>query len=349
MLSLRPVAIAATAVLLSPSAFALAQGISFGDLFKPNGIPTQIKVSGIPADMHAVSVQTSGSSGSPMDAFTGYWPLMLMGSMMSSQNNQAPQEAALMGAMEMMGVSWTKGDVVSVQGHDYLVTYKMSLSLAGLSSGPPTFPDHLDLMLVRNDYVQSIQPKPDITPESYANAFGAVSAMHGAQAQAATATAGGFAGTAGTTGSSGELRSLQTQTESNAKQLALGMLMYTSDWDDILPYAQDTKAAYYITQPYIKNTSTTKTLNPNGGMLRLNMSIAGVNSAKIPNPADTPMYYDSLPWPDGRYVVAFCDGHVKLVDSTEWKKLLKYVSRKLPKAAKPLPASYGRHWGEVIK
>jgi prepilin-type processing-associated H-X9-DG protein len=124
---------------------------------------------------------------------------------------------------------------------------------------------------------------------------------------------------------------------SNGKQIALGMLMYTNDYDDVLPYVQSVVTVKEITYPYIKTKSVWETGNP-ASQWRFNMCVGGALETDIQEPASTPMFYESAPWPDGRRVVAFMDGHVKLVSSSDWKAMAKYLKLKLKKkATKPLP------------
>lgn len=135
-----------------------------------------------------------------------------------------------------------------------------------------------------------------------------------------------------------QTRVLRDKSVSNAKQLALGMLLYCSDYDDVFPYVQDTKSAFVVTYPYIKDLSITKTLNPTGGEFVFNRNVGGVHAAKIPNPALTPMYVESKFWPDDRRIVAYVDGHVKAEPRANWPKVEKSLLLKFPrKAKKPLP------------
>lgn len=132
---------------------------------------------------------------------------------------------------------------------------------------------------------------------------------------------------------------LRSRSMSNAKQLALGMLMYISDYDDVFPFVQDTKAAFVVTYPYMKNLEATKTLNPKGGQFVFNRNIGGVNATKIKEPALTPMYHETQYWTDDRRIVAYTDGHVKAVAKTEWNKVQTFLDMKFPREAKkPLPS-----------
>lgn len=127
---------------------------------------------------------------------------------------------------------------------------------------------------------------------------------------------------------------------SNAKILASGMLLYASDWDDILPWAQNTLTAQAVSQPYLKNTTVMKSLNPRGGQLAINGNVGGVQVGPIP--VGVPLFYDSKPWPDGSRVVAFVNGSVKIVPKKDWPRVAKMLAKKWKRAAKrPLPKD---HW-----
>jgi len=133
-------------------------------------------------------------------------------------------------------------------------------------------------------------------------------------------------------------RVLRAQSVSNAKQLALAMLLYCSDYDDVFPYVQDTKATFVVTYPYVKDLSVTKTLNPMGGEFVFNRNVGGVAAGKIPDPALTPMYVESKFWPDDRRIVAYVDCRVKAEPRANWAKVEKSLQQKFPrKAKKPLP------------
>lgn len=131
----------------------------------------------------------------------------------------------------------------------------------------------------------------------------------------------------------------RAQTAANAKQLATGMLIYCTDWDDLFPYVQDTKAAFVVTLPYLKSKDAMRTLNPNGGTFEFNLHIGGVNQAEIREPALTPMYIETRFWPDDQRIVAYANGRTKAESKADWPKVEKYLKIKFPRTAKkPLPS-----------
>jgi hypothetical protein len=142
-------------------------------------------------------------------------------------------------------------------------------------------------------------------------------------------------------GLQGSNEDLMGQTRSNMKLIALGTIMYTTDWDDVLPYAQSTRAVAYCTEPYMKNRRIWQTLNPNGGKIQFNMGIAGVGVDDVQNPAETPLFYETQFWPDGSRVVAFLDAHGSSISNSDWPIVNKALAAKFKRKAKPLPANWG--------
>lgn len=120
------------------------------------------------------------------------------------------------------------------------------------------------------------------------------------------------------------------------KLVALSLLMYGTDYDDVFPFVQATKVAARVTEPYCKDKSIWKSVNPNGGQLQLNMCISGVMMTAIEEIAGTPLVYDSKAWPGGYWLVSHTDGHVKFVNSARWKGMQKYLKLKLPRVGKPI-------------
>ena len=128
----------------------------------------------------------------------------------------------------------------------------------------------------------------------------------------------------------------RTVTISNLKQLGTGAMIFLSDYDDYFPYVQSTPQLFEFLYPYLKNREIMKTGNPMGGDFRFNMSLAGVSSTEIASPAETPMFFESVAWPDGRRCVAFADSHVKAVSADEWLNMQPLMNLKLKRRGKPI-------------
>ncbi len=91
-------------------------------------------------------------------------------------------------------------------------------------------------------------------------------------------------------------RKVQNKAMSQAKQVTLAMLMYSSDYDDLLPRASDWQDTVY---PYVKNRDLF-----NGFVF----SMDGQDISKVNEPASTML--GTVDTPYGR-AVAYLDGHVK--------------------------------------
>jgi hypothetical protein len=277
-----------------------------------------IKPSDLTNEYRAVRISVAGASADPLASLS---PYLAMG--MSSQGSELAEFGAIFDR------SWTKGDVVLVEGQRFLVTYKLDLSILDFAekNGRGEFrrlPDaskvSLKLVLVKVEGIQTIESSPTLKGEDLVRILGAGAAITPIQANA------------------------KGQALSNLKQVALGMMMYCADSDDVLPYVQGTKAAQYVTFPYMKSIKLWESKNPNGGELRFNVALGGVSVTAIEDPSAVPLLFDSKAWPDGTRLVAFADGHVKSVDETTWKSLQKWLSRRYKASGRPLPLSYGKDW-----
>ncbi len=117
---------------------------------------------------------------------------------------------------------------------------------------------------------------------------------------------------------------------SNLKQISLGLLMYTQDYDETLPPAQKWQSGE---MPYVKNQSLFACSESKTGGYAFNRRIGRLHVRFFDSPALSPMVFDStLPGPeandllqsfDARHSssggvggnVGFADGHVKLLRS----------------------------------
>lgn len=308
-------------MLLVPYALAVAQEISTVDLVSGNygKYATTLKLADLREGYKAVRLAVANPG-----ALTELAPLIVLSGVHDSR---------VMAQYRLAGCYWSNGDVVKSLGREYLVAYKVDWDIETLlansrnvqgsvPSAAPAVEPMLKINLIALNSIQKVEPCPDITKKDLIDAFGG--------------------------GAKPSADSLQEQTLSNVKQVALGMLMYSNDYDDYLPYAQSSKSAWYVEYPYVKSINMFKTLNPNGGMIRFNMGIAGAYMESIIEPANTVMLYESEPWPDGRRAVAFLDGRAKLVTREEWAELAKRLTPPgIKRAKKPLPAGYDAEFDKV--
>ncbi len=105
---------------------------------------------------------------------------------------------------------------------------------------------------------------------------------------------------------------LFTSSLSSAKQVALAMLMYQADYDDVMPPNMNNPTfVEMVTDPYMKNRSLWTSNNPAGARFLPNEELSLVTSYEIVHPERAPMIYESKEWSDGRRIIAYADGHTK--------------------------------------
>lgn len=307
----------AFAVALVACPVALSQGsnrLTFSELLKGEALKHAFKLSEMPDDFRALDITTTGM-GNYMDAVGGMVG-GIMGGLLGGQNAYA----------DAVGKYWTNGREVTLGEQTYLVAYKGKVSLdmsAASGDGPPKMnaSDEFRLTLLRVDQIVSITP------------LGLDKAK-----LAELKAAGGSDESGGLLGvfSQAKESAKETATLSNAKQLALGFMMYMGDHDDVFPYVHSTASAFRQIEPYTKNTEIQRTLNPNGGRILFNTALAGVPSTSLENPAETVLLYEDTPWPDGKRTVAFADGHAKRLDAAEWETASGSLKLKLKRVGKPI-------------
>lgn len=91
----------------------------------------------------------------------------------------------------------------------------------------------------------------------------------------------------------------RAQAMSQAKQVALGLIMYSADHDDTLPSNAGNWQGDVA--PYLKNDSL---------FSGFNYTFQGGDVTKIDRPAETELGYITVP---GGRAVAYCDGHVRYI------------------------------------
>lgn len=127
---------------------------------------------------------------------------------------------------------------------------------------------------------------------------------------------------------------------SNEKQLALGVLQYVQDYDEMFPRK---KTAYKeLIFPYVKNNEIFTCPSDAKGTISyaMNSNMQGAILAAVNSPAQTVLFYEGKNMQfdfkhDGRTAVAFADGHAKLLTPEEAKNVFWYPSGKNPPPPKP--------------
>ncbi|HRF60462.1 MAG TPA: hypothetical protein PLH94_11200 [Fimbriimonadaceae bacterium] len=136
-------------------------------------------------------------------------------------------------------------------------------------------------------------------------------------------------------------RSEKSATLSRSKQVGISLLLYCSDYDDVLPWPQDSHSCWRAIHPYSKNRDIFKTLNPNGGEFAFNMALGGVSMRDISAPERTIMVHETKAWPDGGRVGTHVDGSARFFTAEMWKERAKTLNLKLKRTAKkPLPKDW---------
>lgn len=132
---------------------------------------------------------------------------------------------------------------------------------------------------------------------------------------------------------------------SNLKQLSLALLMYTQDYDEVLPPVKSPEKFRPLLQPYVKNESLFFVPNTEPKQAYLsNVSLSYHTQGEINNPAETVLFYEPQVATDGTRAIAFADGHVKRKPEAEFQLLLKASQMKMlnaktepPQKPKPKP------------
>lgn len=133
----------------------------------------------------------------------------------------------------------------------------------------------------------------------------------------------------------------QHKAKSSAKQLTIAMLLYATDSDDVLPYAQNDETWLRVLYPYVKNRDVLVTSNPQKSKWNFNVNLGGVNITTLKSPVTTPVLRDGKLWPSGERVTGFIDGHVEALAPAKQKASDKaWATSYKREAKKPLPADH---------
>ena len=117
---------------------------------------------------------------------------------------------------------------------------------------------------------------------------------------------------------------------SNVKQIATGMMLYASDWDERFPVAGSTAQAQKLVGPYVKNDALWR--SPNGGRVLYNTALSGVSQTSLQDIAGTLLVWEESVYADGKRAVGFTDGHVRLADRPTWSQLWATETQRRDKA-----------------
>ncbi len=103
----------------------------------------------------------------------------------------------------------------------------------------------------------------------------------------------------------------QTTTTANLRSFGIAVLMYASDFDDVLPPTTESAeamepyvAGYYKDGPLVSN-------NPQGERIDGNAALGGKKLPQVTHPDRRALLFDSAAWPNGRRLVLFVTGRVE--------------------------------------
>lgn len=201
------------------------------------------------------------------------------------------------GAAPTLDQYYTHGETTVIGGETYLIAYRYALNLPELArdntdTPPQITPETIITLSLIN--VRQIASLDGIQP------FVPISA---AQVQAQTS------------------ENAQAESLSNLKQIGLGLMQYTQDYDEKFPPMQSAAITQKAIYPYIKSDAVF--LNPaTHEPYRVNTSLSGHSLAEIDNPSSMVEYYEASAGSDGLRAVLFADGHVKRLPDAEWQRLL---------------------------
>lgn len=283
---------------------------SVGSLVANPNLKPSLKPADLPDSFKAAMIDVEGANG----IMSSLSPMLVYGMISGGRTGGGSDDTVK--ALTYVQVVWTDGSTVQTDAGTYLATYQMDPVVLMGGEKPSADSELLKLVYVRRDMIVSLSPRPDLTREGMVAYFSEPVEAEGVAVPSTDRKATAI---------------------SNLKSAALGMIMYASDFDDELPYVQDSASAFVVTYPYVKSSDMFKSLNPKGSRILFNMAVAGVSMNNVPEPAKTVLYFDEKAWPDGGRPVAFADGHVKYLSASEWAQASKSLHLKLKRTSKPLP------------
>jgi len=273
----------------------------------------------------------------------------------------APEEIALLQAMSGNGGSvspwdnlyYTRGDVISVGAQMYLVAYRI-VPPASLQERR-LLQQFVEAWQNEDDDGGSAMLKMDTPPldENTALALSLVVIGKGTNLNDIRAFDPAKDVMTGKDKASRKIKVERRISQTNLKQVALGMMQFLQDWDEALPPMRAARKAadwanasgerssnspvQAMLMPYLRSSEVF--LHPGTGRPYLpNYKISRKHLSQIENPAQIFLFFEDAPDAEGKRSVAFLDGHVKAFPEAEFQKMRKAqgISESgLPSAAKP--------------
>lgn len=209
------------------------------------------------------------------------------------------------------GTYFSRGQTVAVGGDSFLIAYRVRFTPDDLDDMPKNDPGvarateiltrffrsrTLDLSLLN---LKNIGNLSDIRPFSIETQAASLQAMMKDSAKEA-------------------IQNQNLTSISNLKQLGLGLIQYTQDYDDVLPLMQNATQAKKAIFPYVKSDDLF--LQPGSKTpYRTNPILSRKKLAHISDSARMVAFYEDKPGSDGLRGVLFLDGHAKRLTDKEWR------------------------------
>lgn len=139
----------------------------------------------------------------------------------------------------------------------------------------------------------------------------------------------------------GQQKAERTEALTRIKQAGLATIMYCQDYDDMYPYVQQTASVIGVTMPYVRDKHVFVSPTP-GAKFLYNLNVGGVLVTTITEPANTPLWMESIPSGAGDPAFCFTDGHAKLLSGAALAQAKSMAAKHFtrPKNSKPLPKNY---------
>ncbi len=214
------------------------------------------------------------------------------------------------------GKYYTKGDTVGIGGEIYIVAYGHKLK--------PLDPD------LFNDLSRDNLPKPEkLTPDTVLTLAllnlknsGNLTDIRRFDLKELATESEAVQESAETTLDSARGKAQRAASASNLKQIGLALMMYSQDYDEVLPPMVDSASVKKILMPYMANDKLF-TDPRTGELYAVNTVLSKHKLAQIVSPAEMAVFYEKNLDSDGGRNVAFADGHVKWVRASEWETVKK--------------------------
>jgi hypothetical protein len=285
----------AFAAMALPS-FCHAQSNDLKQLLSGSKYPLTMKLKDLNGDWRRMNV--SGQSDSSMGG--------IMSAMMSMFGGGGGGSAG--------GAFYTSGDMTSINNDTYIVAYKVRakpVDMAALmapNAKPPT-PEKLTPETVLSLCLLNLRTSGNLTDIRPFNLNEEIAENANPQKGILDAV---FSDT--------KTKAVETSSLSNLKQVAIALIMYVSDWDDVLPPMADPAKVKKVLYPYIKNEAVfvqPDTKEP----YRSNPILSKKKLAHIGSPNSMVVFYEASPSADGTRGVAFLDGHAKRIPESQWAEV----------------------------